>query len=125
MFPMKHAIAAACVVLTFSASSSLARDVESLQPLLFEAIEHGRAEGVLVGPIAQTFTDLFKTSTPLRFSVTTVGDVSPGCKRLEVKASQDAVWDRNSKTVATGPEPRRLTYRVSMCKDGSYPRPAR
>ena len=70
--------------------------------------------------MAETLARLFKTTAPLVFSVTTVREVSPECRRLEVTASQDGVWDRNSKQALDRPEPRRLVYQVSFCKDGSY-----
>jgi predicted cobalt transporter CbtA len=113
----------AAIVGALAAAGTLAsaREVQSLQPLLLEAMEYGDAEGVIVGPIAQTFADLFKTTAPLRFSVKTVRDLSPDCRRLQVTATQDEVWDRNSKIVATAPASQRVTYQVSMCKDGTYP----
>jgi len=115
------AVAAMVGALTAAGTPALGREVQSLQPLLLEAMEYGTAEGVIVGPIAQTFADLFKTTAPLRFRVKTVRDLSPDCKRLEVTATQDGVWDRNSKVVADGPASQRITYQVSMCKDGTYP----
>lgn len=96
-----------------------AREVQSLQPLLFEALHDGQAQGVLVGPIAQTFAQLFRTSAPLVFRVKQVADLTPSCKRLEVTAEQDGVWDRNSTQVADRPEAQRLVYQVSICADGS------
>ena len=95
------------------------RQVQSLQPLLLEALHYGQAQGVLVGPIAQTFAKLFRTSAPLVFRVKQVAELTPSCKRLEVTAEQDGVWDRNSTQVADRPEARRLVYQVSMCADGS------
>jgi len=121
MRAIKMAVASLAGAITLAAATALAREVQSLQPLLLEAMEYGTAEGVIVGPIAQTFTDLFKTTAPLRFSVKTARDLSPDCKRLEVTATQDGVQDRNSKIVATAPASQRVTYQVSMCKDGTYP----
>ena len=107
-------------LLSLTCLAAPARDVQSLQPLLMEALHYGQAQGVLVGPIAETFTQLFKTSAPLVFSVRQAADLSPSCKRLEVTASQEGVVDRNSKESAERPEARRLVYQVSMCADGSY-----
>ena len=95
------------------------RQVQSLQPLLLEALHYGQAQGVLVGPIAQTFAKLFRTSAPLVFRVKQVAELTPSCKRLEVTAEQEGVWDRNSTQVTDRPEARRLVYQVSMCADGS------
>lgn len=97
-----------------------ARDVQSLQPLLLEALHYGQAQGVLVGPIAETFAQLFRTSAPLVLRVKQVAELTPSCKRLEVTAEQDGVWDRNSTQEADRPEARRLVYQVSMCTDGSH-----
>jgi hypothetical protein len=97
-----------------------ARDVQSLQPLLLEALHYGQAQGVLVGPIAETFAQLFRTSAPLVFRVKQVAELSPSCRRLEVTAEQEGVWDRNSTQVADRPEARRLVYEVSICADGSH-----
>lgn len=106
--------------LALIACGALARDVQSLQPLLLEALDTGRAQGVIVGPIADNFAQLFKTREPLLFSVRRIAALSPQCARLEVTASQEHVWDRNSVQVAKGPEHRHLTYQVSMCADGTY-----
>lgn len=95
------------------------RQVQSLQPLLLEALHYGQAQGVLVGPIAATFAQLFRTSAPLVFRVKQVDELSSSCKRLEVTAEQDGVWDRNATQVTERPEARRLVYQVSMCADGS------
>jgi hypothetical protein len=103
-----------------SAAPAPAREVQSLQPLLLDALHYGQAQGVLTGPIAETFAQLFQTTAPLLLSVRQVADLTPSCKRLEVTASQEGVWDRNSTQVADRPEPRRLAYQVSMCMDGSY-----
>ena len=96
-----------------------AREVQSLQPLLLEALHYGQAQGVLAGPMAQTFAQLFRTTAPLVFRVKHVAELTPSCARLEVTAEQDGVWDRNSTQVADRPEARRLVYQVSMCADGS------
>ena len=107
-------------LLLLTALPAPARDVQSLQPLLLDALHYGQAQGVLVGPIAETFAQLFGTSAPLLFRVKQVADLTPSCKRLEVTAAQDGVVDRNSTRVAERPEARRLVYQVSMCTDGSY-----
>jgi hypothetical protein len=107
------------VPLLLAALSAQAREVQSLQPLLLEALHYGQAQGVLVGPIAQTFAQLFRNSAPLVFRVKQVAELTPSCKRLEVTAEQDGVWDRNATQVADRPEARRLVYQVSMCADGS------
>jgi hypothetical protein len=119
---MARSILAASLLFLAGAAVS-AREVQSLQPLLLDALHYGQADGVLVGPIADTFTQLFNTTAPLRFSVRPVADLTPTCKRLEVTAEQDGVWDRNSTQVAPQPESRRLVYQVSMCIDGSYYEP--
>lgn len=122
---MKSPSVGVAAALLFASLSAEARDVQSLQPLLLDAMRDGHAEGVLVGPIADTFARLFKTSAPLLFSVKTLGPITPTCNRLEVTASQNGVWDRNSKQVLDHPESRLLVYQVSMCADGSYYQPPR
>ena len=102
----------------FVALPAQAREVQSLQPLLLEALHYGQAQGVLAGPMAQTFAQLFRTTAPLVFRVKQVAVLAPSCARLEVTAEQDGVWDRNSTQVADRPEARRLVYQVSMCADG-------
>ena len=103
----------------FVAQPAQAREVQSLQPLLLEALHYGQAQGVLAGPMAQTFAQAFRTAAPLVFRVKQVAVLAPSCARLEVTAEQDGVWDRNSTRVADRPEARRLVYQVSMCADGS------
>jgi len=107
------------LVLLLAAAPAPAREVQSLQPLLLEALHYGQAQGVLAGPMAQTFAQLFRTAAPLVFRVKQVAVLAPSCARLEVTAEQDGVWDRNSTQVADRPEARRLVYQVSMCADGS------
>ncbi len=107
------------IPLLLAAQPAQARQVQSLQPLLLEALHYGQAQGVLVGPVAQTFAQMFRTPAPLVFRVKQVAELTPSCKRLEVTAEQDGVWDRNSTQVADRPEARRLVYQVSMCADGS------
>ena len=107
------------VALLLAAAPAPAREVQSLQPLLLEALHYGQAQGVLAGPMAQTFAQLFRTTAPLVFRVKQVAELTPSCARLEVTAEQDGVWDRNSTRVADRPEARRLVYQVSMCADGS------
>ena len=102
-----------------AAALAQAREVQSLQPLLLEALHYGKAQGVLVGPVAATFAQLFRTTAPLVFRVKQVAVLAPSCARLEVVAEQDGVWDRDSTRVADRPEARRLVYQVSMCADGS------
>lgn len=120
---MSSPSAGLAAVLLFASFGADARDVQSLQPLLLDAVRGGHAEGVLVGPIAETFARLFKTSAPLLISVKVLGPVTATCNRLEVTASQKGVWDRNSKQVLDHPESRLLVYQVSMCADGSYYQP--
>lgn len=96
-----------------------AREVESLQPLLLQALEHGSSQGTITGPIAETFARLFQTSSPLHFKVRRVRMLTPQCGRLEVTATQAGVFDRSSKRVSEVPQDRSLTYEVSMCSDGS------
>jgi hypothetical protein len=117
----RTALAAACLCAAFAAahSGTPPRAVESPQPLLMEALREGRAHGVIVGPIARAFAEMFRTAAELRYTVEALEDLGGGCRRLSVAVEQDGVWDRNSTTVATAPEPRRLTYLVSMCPDGS------
>lgn len=110
----------AAALLVTAVGTATAREVQSLQPLLLDALHYGQAQGVLVGPIAETFAQLFRTTAPLRFRVKQVADLTRDCKRLEVTAEQDGVWDRNATEVARQPEARRLVYRVSMCGDGSF-----
>ena len=107
------------VALLLAAAPAPAREVQSLQPLLLEALHYGQAQGVLAGPMAHTFAQLFRTAAPLVFRVKQVAVLAPSCARLEVTAEQDGVWDRNSTQVADRPEARRLVYQVSMCADGS------
>lgn len=96
-----------------------AREVESLQPLLLQALEHGSSQGTITGPIAETFARLFRTSHPLQFKVRRIRMLTPDCGRLEVTATQAGVFDRSSTRVSEAPQDRSLTYEVSMCSDGS------
>ena len=105
-------------------SPVLAGEVETIAPLLIEAIDAGVAEGTLTSPPIRAFyLRQFGTDAPLEVQVRRLAVLSspPGCARLEVATRQAGVVDRNATRRADGPADLSLRYQIDFCRDGSMP----
>ena len=96
-----------------------AAEYTSTKPLLLQAIDapDGRAQGEIVGPIADKFREATKSSAPLMAEVTTIkGFKQEGCKRLNLRLKQANVMTREGK-----PAEFAVDYGINLCRDGSPP----
>ena len=107
-------------ILVVAASPTFAQrtKVESLRPLLLEAISKGEAHGQWEGPWLEYLADRFKTREPLLIDVRALSSLKQeGCKLLEVVAKQDGIVEEPGKQPTTGT----VTYHVRYCSNGMFP----
>ncbi|MDD5295886.1 MAG: hypothetical protein PHU46_03135 [Rhodocyclaceae bacterium] len=77
----------------------------------------GAANGVLVGPIADKFSNTTGSAAPVVVEVTTLKSFrQEGCKRLNVRLKQANVPTKEGKLTEFG-----VDYGVNLCRDGSSP----
>lgn len=96
-----------------------AAEYTSAKPLLLQAIDapDGRAQGEIVGPIADKFRETTKSSAPVMAEVTTLKSFrQEGCKRLNVRLEQANVMTKEGKPVEFA-----VDYGINLCRDGSPP----
>lgn len=96
-----------------------AAEYTSAKPLLLQAIDapDGRAQGEIVGPIADKFRETTKSSTPVMAEVTTIKSFKQeGCKRLNVRLTQANVPTKDGQTIDFA-----IDYGINLCRDGSPP----
>ena len=128
----RSACAAACVVwLAIAPSLGLAqaRDdtrepVETIRPLLVEAVRQGQAQGEMGGEAREFISRLFASVEPIRVRVERLEAVVPrGCYRLRVTTTQAGVYEFNVKTKVRTTTPRDLStaYKVNYCANGHFP----
>ena len=92
--------------------------VTTVKPLLIAAIERGESHGVLTGESANFMRGRFGSGAPIEIDVKTLrARPQPGCKRLEVTTSQNAVREDAKQALSN----KQLTYLVSYCRDGRFP----
>lgn len=92
---------------------------DNVKTLMFEAIDapDGRAQGEIVGPIADKFRETTKSSAPVMAEVTTIKSFKQeGCKRLNVRLMQANVPTKDGKTTDFA-----IDYGINLCRDGSPP----
>jgi hypothetical protein len=118
----RRALILALVVALPIADASARQVVDTLKPLLVEALKGGRAEGLLDNPDARAFTKTFGATAPIRVDVERVGShAQPGCGRLEVTTRQAGVVERDEKGTALQAKDQRLVYQVNFCENGRFP----
>lgn len=96
-----------------------AAEYTSAKPLLLQAIDapDGRAQGEIVGPIADKFRETTKSSAPVMAEVTTIKSFKQeGCKRLNMRLKQANVPTKDGKTAEFA-----IDYGINLCRDGSPP----
>ncbi|TXF13562.1 hypothetical protein [Pelomicrobium methylotrophicum] len=96
-----------------------AAEYTSAKPLLLQAIDapDGRAQGEIVGPIADKFRETTKSSAPVMAEVTTLKSFKQeGCKRLNLRLSQAGVPTKDRGTTEFV-----VNYGINLCRDGSPP----
>lgn len=120
--PLWEGACALCVALT--SATALAGEVESIQPLLIDAIHHGFASGDLTSSVIRDFyLREFGTSAPLKIRVRRINFLQqhPGCARLEVETRQAGVIDRNATERAESPADLAFRYQIDFCQTGAVP----
>ena len=95
--------------------------VRDAKLLLIAAIDapSGRAQGVLVGEVADAITQRFQGTTPIYIDVSTERRYAQaGCSRLQVSFWQDGVQ------LPGAPSPRRqvIDFGIDYCRDGQPPK---
>lgn len=96
-----------------------AAEYTSAKPLLLQAIDapDGRAQGEIVGPIADKFRETTKSNAPVMVEVTTLKSFKQeGCKRLNVRMKQADVPTKDG-----GKTEFAVDYGINLCRDGSPP----
>ena len=104
--------------LTISAQA-LAMEYTSVKQLMVSAIDahDGKAQGFIVGSIADKFKKSTGSSGRVRAEVSTIKSFNrEGCKRLNVRLSQSDVPTSDGKTADFV-----VDYGLNMCRDGSPP----
>lgn len=112
----------AALALAAQDDAAARQTVASLKPLLVEALQSGRAEGVLDNPDARAFSRTFGADAPILVEVARVGSHrQPGCGRLRVVTRQDGVVERDGKGRPLPAKDQGLTYQVNYCLSGRFP----
>lgn len=96
-----------------------AAEYTNAKPLLLQAIDapDGRAQGEIVGPIADKFRETTQSSAPVMAEVTTLKSFKQeGCKRLNLRLKQANVMTKEGKPVEFA-----VDYGINLCRDGSPP----
>lgn len=96
-----------------------AAEYTSAKALLLQAIDapDGRAQGEIVGPIADKFRETTKSSAPVMAEVTTIKSFKQeGCKRLNMRLKQANVPTKDGKLAEFA-----VNYELNLCRDGSPP----
>lgn len=83
--------------------------------LMVDAIQNGTAEGVMLGDVADTFSETFHSNGALLVSARTVRQLGPNCRRLEVTFRKQGVATPKGLTDAI------LKSELNYCLDGSAP----
>ena len=96
-----------------------AAEYTSAKPLLLQAIDapDGRAQGEIVGPIADKFRETTKSSAPVMAEANTIKSFKQeGCKRLNLRLKQANVMTKEGKPVEFA-----VDYGINLCRDGNPP----
>ena len=107
-----------CIAMVLSASA-YAAEYTSVNQLLLQAIDAsgGRANGIILGQLAEKFKVTTGSSSPIRAEVTTIKSFKQeGCKRLNVRLTQSGVATSEGRTADFG-----MDYGLNLCRDGSPP----
>ncbi|MDX9943304.1 MAG: hypothetical protein RBS35_00790 [Azonexus sp.] len=118
-------------VLILSAGNAHAqRTVDTIIPLLIEAIRLGDSQGILAGDSAALMATLFDAHTPIIVTIKKTGvqpkELPEGCARLEVTTTQDQVVIPKDSAQPGEPqfEPpadQRMHYQINFCENGRLP----
>ncbi|MDD5366674.1 MAG: hypothetical protein PHR30_15160 [Gallionellaceae bacterium] len=97
-------------------------NVTSVKPLLVEALQNGRAEGVLVSSATEAFSKQFGTTAPILVDVERISThKEPGCGRLRVVTRQAGVIERDAQGNARPAADQSFAWQVNYCVSGRFP----
>ncbi|GLW61709.1 hypothetical protein Hthe01_20580 [Hydrogenophilus thermoluteolus] len=116
---MKIRVLAAMAAVALIPFAHAADRYTNIKPLLLQAIDapDGRAEGEIVGPIADKFRETTKSNAPIMVEVMTIKSFNQeGCKRLNVRVSQANVPTKEGEKITFAAD-----YGINLCRDGSPP----
>lgn len=104
------------------------RTVETVVPLLIEAVRLGNARGILGGQAARFMQQTFGATEPIVVLVRRVREIEPdGCARVEVTTTQRDVIEPKINEPKPGepthnpPANQRLVYEIDFCENGRVP----
>lgn len=116
---MKIRVLAAMAAVALIPFAHAADRYTNIKPLLLQAIDapDGRAEGEIVGPIADKFRETTGSNAPVVAEVTTIKRFQQeGCSRLALRLTQNDVPTQDGKRV-----PFSIEYGLNLCRDGNPP----
>ncbi len=116
-------IVMAALAMAAPMSPAQAREnVTSVKPLLIEALQKGRAEGVLVSSDAVAFSKRFGTTAPILVDVERISThKEPGCGRLRVVTRQAGVIELDAQGQARPAADQSFAWQVNYCVSGRFP----
>lgn len=112
-------IVAVIVGILVASGGIYAAKYTSAKALLIQAIDapDGRAQGEIVGPIADKFRKTTKSNAPVMAEVTTIKSFKQeGCRRLNLRLHQANVLTQDGNTTEFV-----VNYGINLCRDGSPP----
>lgn len=100
--------------------------VHDARQLMLAALDapDGKANGVLVGEVADAISQRFNATTPIYIDVSTEKHYAqPGCSRLNVRFWQDGVQlPKDGTGGVQAPRRQTIDFGINYCRDGQPPR---
>lgn len=89
---------------------------DDTRALIADTIRHGRAQGIVTGPIAEQFRRQFQATGALKVATSVERDLpQANCKRVQF------VWTQAGAITPNGRDDAVLTMHMNICADGSPP----
>lgn len=89
---------------------------DDTRALIADTIRHGRAQGIVTGPIAEQFRRQFQATGALKVATSVEKDLpQANCKRVQF------VWTQAGAITPNGRDDAVLTMHMNICADGSPP----
>ncbi|VWC93232.1 hypothetical protein BCO18430_03392 [Burkholderia contaminans] len=89
---------------------------DDTRALIADTIRHGRAQGIVTGPIAEQFRRQFQATGALKVATSVEKDLpQASCKRVQF------VWTQAGAITPNGRDDAVLTMHMNICADGSPP----
>lgn len=124
----KRITAAAALALASALAHGQERTVDTVVPLLVEAVRLGDARGILGGQAAAFMASTFGATEPIVVTVRRLREIEPdGCARVHVTTIQANVVEPVINEPGPGepthnpPTDQRLVYEIDFCENGRIP----